>query len=175
MSLKESVEESVGWARQRLEKIRLRYMEAIHEAERQGGSRLGEIKRQVEQLGPGLRHLVDEQVEALQHKLDEINQRLAEEALPEERKSRVGRLELERKAASAAKLASSVVRSRTRSKVSGESAPKPSPSKVREPSKSTNKRKGSNPRNAKVTPKSRRAPASGKSGGGAGKKSRKSS
>lgn len=118
MSLKESVDESVSWARQRLEKLRLRYMDAIQEAERQGEGRLNEIKRQVEQLGPSLRHLVDEQVESLQSKLDEVNQRLADEAVPEERKSRVGRLALERKAASAAQMATSVVRSRTQSKAS---------------------------------------------------------
>lgn len=116
MSLKDSVGESIGWARRRLDKLRRNYMDVIHEAERQGGSRLDDIRRQVDQLGPGLRHVLDEQLDALQHKLDEINQRLAEEAVPEERKSRVGRLALERKAASAAKMASSVVRSRTRRK-----------------------------------------------------------
>ncbi|BES72005.1 hypothetical protein RE428_30230 [Marinobacter nanhaiticus D15-8W] len=175
MSLIDSVEASVGRARQRLAKLRLRYMDAIHQAERHGGSRLEEIKRQFEQLGPELWQRVDGQVEALQNKLDELNQRLAEEAVPEERKSRVGRLDLERKAASAAKLAGSVVRSRTRAKVSGESAPKPSSSRTPETSKAASKGASGNADQARVAHKSRRGPTSGKSGGGARKKSRKSS
>lgn len=110
MSLKDSMGESAHWARRRLEELRRRYMDALGEAEHLGEERLDELKQLVDRLGPSLRGLVDERMTALQTKLDELNQRLAEEAVPEERKTSVGRLALDKKAASAARKASNTVK-----------------------------------------------------------------
>ncbi|MEQ5834316.1 hypothetical protein [Marinobacter sp. NFXS9] len=97
------------WARGRLDRLRRQYLEVIHEAEHLGEERLDELRHLVDHLGPSLKSLVDERLQALQTKLDEINRRLAEEAIPDERRSSVGHLALEKKAASAVRKASSVV------------------------------------------------------------------
>ncbi|WP_162628864.1 MULTISPECIES: hypothetical protein [Marinobacter] len=73
------------------------------------GARVEWARRRLERLAPSLRERVGEQVQSLQTRLDDLNRRLAEEAVPEERKSSVGRLALERKAASAARRASQMV------------------------------------------------------------------
>ncbi|WP_404361766.1 hypothetical protein [Marinobacter sp.] len=60
------------------------------------------VNRQIEHLAsegiPALRELIDDRLGRLRAKLDLFNRSLADRALPENRKGRVGRLALERKA-----------------------------------------------------------------------------
>ncbi len=132
MSLRDSVEGTFSWARQRLTKIGTRYLA-----------------------------MLDEQVETIQHRLDDINQRLAEETVPEERKSRVGRLALERKAASVAHMASSVVRSRTRRTAPGAPESKRPAAETTGAAKNNNENKGATDKRGKNSSVRQKAARSG--------------
>lgn len=56
------------------------------------------LARLAGEWGPRLRHAVEEGVADARARLDRFNRSLADKALPEDRKSRIGKLELERKA-----------------------------------------------------------------------------
>ncbi|MDX1633625.1 MAG: hypothetical protein R3280_03235 [Marinobacter sp.] len=59
------------------------------------GQRLAHL---ADEWGPRLRRAVEEGVSQARERLDRLNCSLADKALPEDRKTRIGRLELERKA-----------------------------------------------------------------------------
>ncbi|MGQ7275865.1 hypothetical protein [Marinobacter sp. V034] len=102
MSLMDSVAGPLHWARKRLDVVRKSCEEALVLADQNGGHRVRELQHLLEGVSLSLRQHADEQLQNVQIRLDKLNRLLAQEAVPDERKSQVGRLALDQKAASAA-------------------------------------------------------------------------
>lgn len=98
MSVKESVAGQVDKARGFVERLRQRYLKAYASAVEEGSSRLSDLTRLSDKLAPSLRDAVNERIEDLQKRLDELNRSLADKAVPRDRKAKVDRMALSEKA-----------------------------------------------------------------------------
>ncbi|MFE8073263.1 hypothetical protein QQM79_19555 [Marinobacteraceae bacterium S3BR75-40.1] len=92
MSLKDSMETRLEAARMRVEEIRGRYFSVSAKVVEQGSDRLAGLTRLTGLLGPDLRETINQRISDVQSWLDELNQSLAEKAIPADRRAKVGQL-----------------------------------------------------------------------------------
>lgn len=93
-ALSERAEQALG----RVERARDHYLTLYSRALEAGTERLDDLLKWGDAVSPRLRVLLEGRVEQLQHHLDDLNQSLAQRAVPVDRKARVGRLSLDTKA-----------------------------------------------------------------------------
>lgn len=110
MSFMDSVAGPFQRARKRLDVVRKSCEETLVAVDQTSGYRVRELQHLVVGVGSSLLQHADEQLQSVQVRLDKLNRLLAQEAVPEERKSQVGRLALDQKAASAAARSGRVLR-----------------------------------------------------------------
>lgn len=92
MSVLNNVGRGLGLVKELAGDVRQFCFSASAKVVAQGNARLGDVSRLSAVLGPQLRQMVDERLEDLQQRLDELNCSLAEKAVPGDRRDRVKQL-----------------------------------------------------------------------------------
>ncbi len=98
MPILKTFNEQTEHARHSLGRFRQRYLGLYSKALEAGSGRLEDLLRLSESVSPRIRDLLEGRVSRLQAQLDELNQSLAQRAVPLDRKARVGRMSLDDKA-----------------------------------------------------------------------------
>ena len=149
-------------AKSQLDRLRNQSLSLYSKVLETGNERLDDLLRLSGLLGPGVRGLLEGRVERLQARLDELNQSLAQHAVPVDRKHRVGRMALDSKARQAGQVGLRVVSDQEAA--SPKKGPGDSP-KTRESRKTPGKPAGTGTASAEKTAPKNKAAAKSKAAG----------